>query len=175
MGNAAYSLRVAPLVLLVGCGTDPAEPGPDPTPQDEGRCLSCNTAPTQAQQEPSAAEPKVLVNPTELMFYPWSIDSPEFGPKPVYVVNLTEGIVAVTRAQLVDDPKLPAGGRTFFEVEPLTEKIFLGKGEQAAVWVTYLGSVEQESAVMVINTTDPVDHTLLVFLTGKFFIDPTGN
>ena len=40
--------------------------------------------------------------------------------------------------------------------------------------MTYVGSMEQESAVLVVNTTDPVYHTLDVFLTGKYFIDPTG-
>jgi hypothetical protein len=175
VGNGRYIAGPVALLLTVGCGSGPAEPGPDDAAQDESRCLSCGTAPTPPLDEPSAAAPKVVVSPSELMFYPWSTDSTEFGPKAAYVVNLTEGIVAVTHVQIGDDPKQPTGGRAYFEVEPITDKIFLEKGAQAVLWVTYLGSVEQESAVMVITTTDPVYHTLYVFLTGKLFIEPAGS
>ena len=175
MGHAQHIAGVPALWLSFACGAESADVARDEVPQDLGRCLSCDTAFAAPQDGSSAVEPKVKVEPTELMFYPWSLDSPEFEPKAVVVTNLTSKVVVVTEVQIGDDPKQSQGGSAYFAVEPLTEKIFLDKGEQTTFWVSYLGSIDQQSAIMVINTTDPVYHSLAVFLTGKFFIDASGS
>ncbi|MBI5509485.1 MAG: hypothetical protein HY903_12105 [Deltaproteobacteria bacterium] len=160
-------------VLAGGCGG--AGDGDLQTAyQDESRCLSCGALPTDPQQDPSDPAPKVTAAPLEVMFYPTTLDSPEFGPKQVTISNLTAGTVAVTRVLLLDDPKQSAGGNQFFALDDWSGKVILATGEQTTVGVRFLGSAEQQSAVLVVSTTDPVYYTLDVFLTGKYFVDVPG-
>ena len=157
-----------------GCGAGDDELDLATVPQDEGRCLSCDVTTEIDTEEFPPSAPKVSVSPGELMFYPSSLESPEFGPKPVTILNLTTTLVAVTRVGVAADPKDPTGGEGYFTVEAPKDQILLEGGGQVTVEVTYLGSTDQQSAVLVVNTTHPTYHTLIVLLTGKYFIDSGG-
>jgi hypothetical protein len=169
MGWKIGFVSVLSVGLLAACGTEPLDKRL--VFPDETRCLSCSAVMEQDEQQQYDPKPRVIVSPEILMFYPSSTDSSEFEPKPVTVTNAMGHLVYVTSNKLLDgeDDLDGTEGSDYFAVDPIEEYVPLLDGESTEVWVEFLGSERQRSAVLIIHTTSPSSHTLEVDLTGKYF------
>ncbi len=158
------------MMALAACGT-PDTFTAQLSYQDGAMCLSCTAQIPEQPHLESMARPRVWAAPGMLMFY--TSDGTEFEPKEVVVHNDTDMLVLITRATIVDDPAEPggAGGAIYFATDAVAEPIPLEARDAVTVWVTFLGSSRQRSALLNVYTTDPTFHTLSVKLTGKYFSD----
>lgn len=172
MGWKIGIVSVLFVALMGACGTEPLE-GKRLVFPDDTRCLSCDATMNQDEQQQWDPKPRVIVSPEMLMFYPDSIDSPELDPKAVTITNAMGHLVYVTSNTLVDSESDldGSGGSSYFETDPIEEYVPLLDGESTEVWVEFLGSERQRSAILVIHTTSPTHHTLQVDVTGKYFLD----
>jgi hypothetical protein len=145
-----------------------------PVLPDTTQCLNCGG--TQGPEDRPSIQlgPHVAMSPLELLFFPDSNDSPEFDPKDILVTNNTGAAILVTHAFLANDLLAPGGaeGVDYFEVSTVPEEIALAPGESVRFWARFLGSVQQRSALFVVQTSDRNWETLTTDLVGKYFLGP---
>ncbi len=160
-------------LLSAACGGP--EDDPAASPEDDRPCDSCGTPITPVAERPRIIAQHVAVEPAELLFY-GELSDTAIPPEYAEVFNRTSKPVAIVSAYVTDDPDkiYGQGGASFFEVSGLPETAVLAAGESLRLEVSFAGSSGQRAALLVIETTDTDDASLVVELSGKLFSTSTG-
>jgi hypothetical protein len=154
------------LGLLAACGSD--EVDSNELDDSDGNCRDCIDDPEVKELNEIRSNSQVAVSPQELLFY-GDLSNGTIPPEEAVVTNRTNKPVVVTAAYVADDPSSTYGGSDYFRVSGLDEAVVLNPGAKASVWVQFGSTTQQKSALLVIETNDLDDDSLLVELSGKYF------
>jgi len=161
-------------VFISACGSNDAT---NPTSQSDALTSTpCNYCVVEDPSGSLDLPPPTGVHayPTQLMFY-WEITSNGdlAPPKEVTLTNyeLTHVVIERIYISASQESHIGRGGAGYFSVDSPNGPFLLGPGEKITLHVSFAHSLEQRSAVLVIDTNHEANAQLMVKLDGKYFLD----
>lgn len=155
------------VVVAAGCGDDSDLSAAAPAP-DAG-CLNCEM---QLEESERVLEvmPHLAAEPRQLLFYGDELSG--LTSQLTKVANHTRETVYITRAYVVDDPLslIGAHGSDYFTIRTPTFPTPLIVEDQQGIEVSFRRSTHERSALLVIETNHPDFSSLIVTLSGKYFL-----
>lgn len=163
---------IVPIVASLAAACGAASPEKDTTPPPaEGGCLNCDSEPPENDELDVSSSSVLWIVPDSLMFYA-DLGSEGFEPQQVTVINKTLYVVLITGVYITDKngKTTGTGDDAFFKVDVPDDKPILGPSEHVSFDVRFLGSTEQRTAWLVVETTHAGNPVLSVSLSGKYFL-----
>lgn len=163
------------VVVLAGCG---AEPGSErlPDSDSEADCVSCGRDGDATDVTAYSETPAIWATPDYLMFYGDAsvAEAQDALPRQeVRVRNTTAQPALVSNIYITDNPYAVGGfgGHAHFSVElPAAQPTLAAYTGELVLDVRFLGSTQQRSAYLVVETNHPQFTSTVIGLTGKLFL-----
>lgn len=165
------------VVVLTACGDDSdlrSNQEPSTPPEADDRCLNCGLSPRQTENTRHSPAPRMTLSPQTLMFYGDSSTEEARDLLDVQWLTVTNGTaqpVLIVSVAVLNDLYRVGGekGAEFFEAGDISGTLLEPFGGTAELAVHFLGSDEQRSAWVQVQTNHPSFQVLGVSVTGKTF------